>query len=132
MKDKEAWATIGQFLVDFRQIAGICWEGLDIQSCPEEEALDKWAIRRRAEQQKDVLRKILDYIEGVTKKRPKLLWSGQAEIYLDYRGNLTAARFRSCGEWAAITLFKEIVDIEDDQTVDVFMIERENKNEPIP
>jgi len=84
MKDKEAWATIGQFLVDFRQIAGICWEGLEIPSWPtDEQVLDKWEQRRKAEAMKDVFRKILDYIGNVTKERPKLLYAGEWDTTLD-------------------------------------------------
>lgn len=76
MKDKEAWAIIGQFLVDFRQIAGICWEGLEIPSSPEEDALeDKWAVWHKAEEYKGLLRKILDYIGDVGKRKPKVLWA---------------------------------------------------------
>jgi len=77
MKDKEAWAIIGQFLVDFRQIAGMCWEGLEIPSSPEKEDAEKWEHWRKAERIKASLRKILDYIGEVTKKRPKLLWVGE-------------------------------------------------------
>ena len=83
MKDKEAWAIIGQFLVDFRQIAGMCWEGLEIPSWPEKEDADKWEHWRKAERIKALLRKILDYIGGVTKKGPKLLWAGEWDTALD-------------------------------------------------
>ena len=60
MKDKEAWAIIGQFLVDFRQIAGMCWEGLEAK-----------------ESSTDALSKILDYIGSVGKRKPKLLYAGE-------------------------------------------------------
>ena len=83
MKDKEAWAIIGQFLVDFRQIAGMCWEGLESPSLPEKEDADKWEHWRKAERIKASLRKILDYIGGVTKKRPKLLWAGKGILVPD-------------------------------------------------